>query len=346
MRRMLSRRFRSDRAVPSCSISISSLVVGAFVLATCGTLGTLGTGCGRANPRIDTVTRTQGDRVVVSTLAYDQEGHIANVRRIEGNEEEAPDDFTDYTWLDGKLTTLDRTITFDDFVQQTVTTIEYDRDLLVGAATTTVFVRPDEEPFPVSEETITMEYDDALFEGFTRSFEDRDRNKATTVLSLVYDVAGLIEVREDTSLVNNGAPDVDTARVTTVEYTKGKPTKLTVVENEGRATTHDIVYKSGVLEVINVAIPILDEFNNEQVAQGETNYRFDSDDRLIAVDIESDIAETVTLEIEYVDGDDEANGIDLMPAGAVQLPLWDLRGQAYDGVDARTQVPRFVGASW
>ncbi len=313
-------------------------------MAVALTTGALG--CGRANPRVDTVTRTEGERVVVSTLSYDQDGHIANVRRVEGNEEEAPDDFTDYTWVDGKLTTLDRTITFADFVQQTITAIEYDRDLLVSASASTVFVRPDEDPRPVSEETITMAYDDQLFEGFTRAFEDQDRNKATTVLELIYDVAGLVEVRENSSFVNNGAPDVDIARVTTIEYTTAKPTKLTVVDNGGRPTTNDIVYKGGVLEVINVAIPTLDEFNNEQIAEGNTNYRFDSDDRLIAVDIESDVAETVTLEIEYVDGDDEANGIDLMPAGAVQQPLWDLRGQAYDGVDARTQVPRFVGASW
>lgn len=303
-------------------------------------------GCGRANPRIDTVTRTEGDRVVVSTLSYDQDGHIANVRRIDGNEDEAPDDFTDYTWVEGKLTTLDRTITFADFVQQTVTTIEYDRDLLVRASASTVFVRPDEEPRPLSEETITMAYDDQLFEGFTRTFEDQDRNKANTVLELIYDVAGLIEVRENSSFVNNGAPDVNIERVTTIEYTSAKPSKLTVVEDGGRPTTHDIVYKGGALEVINVAIPTLDDFNNEQIAEGTTNYRFDSDDRLIAVDIESDIAETVTLEIEYVDGDDEASGIDLMPAGAVQQPLWDLRGKAYDNVDARTQVPRFVGATW
>lgn len=313
-------------------------------MAVALTTGALG--CGRANPRVDTVTRTEGERVVVSTLSYDQDGHIANVRRVEGNEEEAPDDFTDYTWVDGKLTTLDRTITFADFVQQTITAIEYDRDLLVSASASTVFVRPDEDPRPVSEETITMAYDDQLFEGFTRAFEDQDRNKATTVLELIYDVAGLVEVRENSSFVNNGAPDVDIARVTTIEYTTAKPTKLTVVDNGGRPTTNDIVYKGGVLEVINVAIPTLDEFNNEQIAEGNTNYRFDSDDRLIAVDIESDVAETVTLEIEYVDGDFEANGIDLMPAGAVQQPLWDLRGQAYDGVDARTQVPRFVGASW
>lgn len=332
-------------ASPARSRLVSSVGLSAFAVVASTTF--FAVGCGRANPRIDSVTRTVGENVpTLSTLSYDQQGHIANVRRVEGVEEEAPDDFTDYTWVEGKLTTLDRTIERADFVQQTITTIEYDGELLVSSSSVTQLVRPDEDPRPVNEEVITMDYDDRLFEGFTRTFEDESRNKATTVLELIYDVAGLVEVRETSSFVNNGAPDVDIARVTTIEYTTGKPSKLTVIENDGRPTTNDVVYKGGALEVINVAIPTLDEFNNEQIAEGKSNYRFDSDDRLIAVDIESDLAETVTLEIEYADGDDEANDIDLMPAGAVALPLWDLRGKAYDEVDARTQVPRFVGATW
>lgn len=334
---LMRMRFDVEKMAPALVLLCALVCVG-------GALG-----CGRANPRIDTVTRTQGGQTVVSTLAYDKDGRVANVRRVEGNPDEAPADFTDYTWVDGKLTQIERTITFNDFARIATTELAYEGDLVVSATTTTVIAIPDqEEPRPESEEIVTVEYDDQLFEGLTRQFEDEDRNKADTTVVFTYDpvALGLIEVREDTKLVNNGAPDQEISRVTTIEYAAGKPSRLSLVENEGRATTFDIEYKGGAIKQIALAIPGLDEFNNELIAEGVHTYRFDADERLATVELESDLAETVSYEIDYTNEEGESNGLDLMPAGAVQVPLWDLRGNAYDGIDARTQVPRFLGAQW
>ena len=298
--------------------------------------------CGRANPRLTEIVRSEGEASTTTSLQYDSSGRVLNVDRSVG--EEPSTDTTRYTWTEDALTQIERTLTLDDFLDVTTTTLEYEQDRVTTATATRVILRPDQEPFTVSDEIFEAAYDVARIETLSRSFEDDDGNRSSTLTAFTYDVNGLIEVRADSVFENNGARDEEISTVTTIAYETNRPATITIAQDEGRETTQTITYKKGVLENALLAIPGLDDFGNELTREGTMDYRYDADERLSSVTISADGATTISFELSYAEGD--ASSLDLMPAEIVTVPLWDLRGGSYDVIDAKTKVARLVGASW
>lgn len=298
--------------------------------------------CGRANPRLTSIVRSEGELQTATALQYDSAGRVLNVERSIGDEPST--DVTRYTWTGDTLTEIKRTLTLEDAFDITTTVLAYQQNLLTTATAIQEIVRPEQEPLEVSEEVFAVSYDVARIETLTRTFADDDGNRSSTLTTFSYDDDGLVEVRADSIFENNGARDQEISTVTTIAYQAGRPVDLSIAQDEGRATTQALSYKKGVLENAILAIPALDDFGNELTREGTIDFRYDADERLSTVTIAADAQTDIVYELGYVDGD--ASALDLMPAEVVAVPLWDLRGAAYDVLDARTQVARFVGASF
>lgn len=310
-------------------------------------LSPLATGCflfDRENPRLTSITRTQGDIQETVTIEYDDEGFPTEVVMKEA------------------LATQTLTLSWTDGVLASVAVSE----------------DPVDAAFPASSSVVTLTWDDAGRVEKTREITkdtepDDGQEPPVTTGGVSYDETGRFERLFSSTATDSASVDDETEFSWTDGGALEKLTSSRAVLVDGEvtassATTFDIEARDGRPESLTVkdddftmvlAVKLddkdrIDAFEGSRTYEARPDvedivvvgFSYDEAGRLASVTASDDdgLTDDPITELAYEDG--EARGLDMTPYSIFFFGLWDLHGVGHLDFNAQTQSARFVLPTW